>query len=264
MLEKIIHIYVLLFANTFCEKFNRFLFRLSLGGLGVLNYKTSKISGERSFLKNYLPGKHGALLDIGANEGNYTAEALSCNPGMRVYAFEPHPITFERLSARFENNDSVMTINKGLSSASGILNLYDYPDIDGSSHASLFSDVITDIHGAGNAVAHEVNLGTLDEFVEDHGINEIALLKIDTEGNELEVLRGGIRTLKNKTIEAIHFEFNEMNISSRCFFRDFWKILDQYKFYRLLPNGMLEIRNYTPLSCEIFAYQNIIAILDDS
>jgi len=77
------------------------------------------------------------------------------------------------------------------------------------------------------------------------------------------VLRGGIKTLKKKKIKAIHFEFNEMNVVSRCFFRDFWKILDQYKFYRLLPNGMLEIRNYTPLSCEIFAYQNIVAILDE-
>lgn len=263
MLEKIIHIYVFLFANTLCEKFNKFLFRLSLGGLGVLNYKTSKVSGEHSFLKNYLPGKYGALIDIGANEGNYSAEALSFNAEMRVYAIEPHPITFEILSVRFKDNESVIIINKGLSSASGILNLYDYPDKDGSPHASLFADVITDIHGAGTTVSHKVSLITLDEFVEDQGIDEISLLKIDTEGNELEVLRGGIKTLKKKKIKAIHFEFNEMNVVSRCFFRDFWKILDQYKFYRLLPNGMLEIRNYTPLSCEIFAYQNIVAILDE-
>jgi len=54
-----------------------------------------------------------------------------------------------------------------------------------------------------------------------------------------------------------------MNVSSRAFFRDFWRLLENYQFYRLLPNHMLEIKNYSPLSCEIFAYQNIVAILKD-
>jgi hypothetical protein len=44
--------------------------------------------------------------------------------------------------------------------------IYDYPNRDGSSHASLFQDVITEIHGAGSAVVHEVEVMTLDDFVE--------------------------------------------------------------------------------------------------
>ena len=263
MLEKLISIYVYLFAKTKFKKFNKLLLRLSLGGLGVLNYKTSVVSGEQAFLKKYLHNKNGTLIDAGANCGNYTKEAVKINPAIRVYAFEPHPKTYYKLRDNLAGYQNIFLINKGLSSVSGVLKLYDYPDKDGSSHASLFEDVITEIHGSASAIAHEVELTTIDEFVDIEEITEIILLKIDTEGNELEVLKGGVNTLSAGKIKAIHFEFNEMNIASRVFFKDFWNMLERYRFYRLLPNGMLEIKNYNPLSCEIFAYQNIVAILKE-
>ena len=263
MLQKIINAYVWVFAKPIFGKFNKLLFRLSLAGLGVLNYKNSKVSGEQSFLKNYLSGKNGVVIDVGANEGNYSEEVLAFNSNINVYAFEPHPTTFQRLREKFKESKRITTVNKGLSESAGFLDLYDYENKDGSSHASLFPEVITEIHGAGKAISHKVSLTTLDNFIAENGIGIISLLKIDTEGNELQVLWGGVEALKSKKIAAIHFEFNEMNVASRCFFRDFWKILDGYRFYRLLPGGMLEIKNYSPLNCEIFAYQNIVAILKD-
>lgn len=258
----LIRIYVFVFARTVFSKFNKLLFRLSLGGLGVLNYKTSAESGERSFLKGYLPGRKGVLIDVGANKGHYSQEALKYNPTINIYAVEPHPKIFTYLSANLRGKN-VVTINKGLSRESGILKLYDHADKDGSPHASLFEDVIADIHGAAATVAHQVEVTTLDKIVEAHNINEISLLKIDTEGNELEVLRGSANTLSKRKIKAIHLEFNEMNVISRVFFKDLWRMLSGYKFYRLLPDEMLPIRTYSPLGCEIFAYQNIVAILDE-
>lgn len=263
MLEKIIKIYVFFFARNVFSKFNKLLYRLSLSGLGVLNYQTSKISGERAFLKKYLPQKKGVIIDVGANVGGYCKEAFQYNRDIKIFAFEPHPVTYRRLIKNLENYTTITKINQGLSSASGRLKLFDYQDHDGSSHASLFEDVITEIHGAGAAVAHEVELTTLDEFVESNGIHEISLLKIDTEGNELEVLKGAVRVISKRKVKAIHFEFNEMNVASRVFFKDFFLMLGGYKIYRLLPNEMLEIKKYSPLGCEIYAYQNIVAILEE-
>jgi hypothetical protein len=63
-------------------------------------------------------------------------------------------------------------------------------------------------------------------------------------------------------IQAIHLEFNEMNIISKQSFKDFWDLLDAYDFYRILPGGkLLPIRVYKPISCELFAFQNLILIL---
>ena len=263
MVQKLIEIYVFLFARARFEKLNKLLYRLSLGGLGILNYKTSKVSGEKSFLEGYLANRSGVLIDVGANQGNYSLDSIRVNQGLVIYAFEPHPITFSSLAGNVINHSSIVPINKGMSAENGVLKLYDYPSKDGSSHASLFQDVITEIHGAGSAVWHEVELTTLDNFLKSENISEVILLKIDTEGNEFDVLRGGANAIAQRKIKAIHFEFNEMNVASRAFFRDFWKTLEGYRFYRLLPNEMLEIKIYSPLSCEIFAFQNIVAVLKD-
>lgn len=260
--ELIINGYVKIFGRSMFEGFNRFLHRLSLGGLGILNYKTPKISGEKNFLLSYLSGKEGVVIDAGANRGSYTLNAISSCDKLVIYAFEPHPTTFVSLCKSVNGLINVIPKNIALGSCSGTLKLYDYPTIDGSEHATLFQEVITDIHGSVNSVSHSVRVLTLDEFLTNEEIKEVLLLKIDTEGNELDVLMGAANALKQKAIKAIHIEFNEMNVVSRVFFRDFWKLLDGYKVFRLLPNEMLEIKKYSPINCEIFAYQNIVAILN--
>ena len=90
--------------------------------------------------------------------------------------------------------------------------------------------------------------------------NNYGLDKIDVEGNEFSVLRGMKMALLSGKVNAIHFEFNEMNVMSRIFFKDFYDFLTDYQFYRMLQDGLVEIGEYNPLFCEIFAYQNIVAI----
>lgn len=260
MLDKALYAYAYLFGREYFRRLNWLLYRFSLSGLGVLNYQNEFISGEVVFLKKYLKGRKGALIDIGANCGNYVKMALEVNPGIRVYAFEPHPVTFEKLKNRFGGHKNVTLINKGASNQEGRLKLYDYADNDGSTHASLYEGVIKEIHASSKTVAHEVDLVSLDKFVSESGIEEIALLKIDTEGNEFNVLKGASNLISSKKIKAIHFEFNEMNAVSRVFFKDMLELLKGYRCYRLLPHGMLEITKYSPLKCEIFAYQNIVAL----
>ncbi|MFL9710433.1 FkbM family methyltransferase [Methylobacillus sp. Pita1] len=90
--------------------------------------------------------------------------------------------------------------------------LYDYENNDGSSHASIFKDVIEEIHHA-KAVEHIVNMITLDEFVIKYKLNNISLLKIDTEGNELNVLMSALESIRKRKVNAMQFEFNEMNVA---------------------------------------------------
>lgn len=56
-----------------------------------------------------------------------------------------------------------------------------------------------------------------------------------------------------------------MNIVSKVSFKDFWDYLKEYEFYRILPGGeLLKIKNYSPIGCEIYAFQNIVALLKES
>ena len=68
------------------------------------------------------------------------------------------------------------------------------------------------------------------------------------------------KLIKENSIEAIQFEFNQMNIQSRTFFKDFMDILDGYTFFRITSFGLIPLDNYSPIKNEIFAYQNIFSI----
>jgi hypothetical protein len=119
-----------------------------------------------------------------------------------------------------------------------------------------------DIHKS-EAIETKISITTLDSIVEKYNIEQISLLKIDTEGNELSVIKGAAKTIAASKINYIQIEFNEMNVISHTFLRDFIRLLPNYKFYRLLPTEMLEIKEYTPLYHELFAFQNIIAVKDN-
>ncbi|MCB0370390.1 MAG: FkbM family methyltransferase [Bacteroidetes bacterium] len=253
-------LYVKIFAKPSFIKWNRFLYHASLKGMGVLNYKNDKESGEEAFLEKTLKGLNAPVVfDVGANVGRYSKNILKINSSAKLHSFEPHPSTFQKLSETMKGLASNLN-NKGVGKEKASLKLFDYQDQDGSSHASIYKGVIEEIHNK-KAVSHEVDVISLESYLKEQQISNIDLLKIDTEGNELNVLLGLGSFLKEGKVEVIHFEFNEMNIFSKTSFKDFWDLLKNYNIFRLLPNGrMLKINEYVGVDCEIYAYQNIIAI----
>lgn len=259
MIELVFKIYRLIFARSIFFKLNKFLYRCSMSGMGVLNYQSDSISGEAGFLSEYLSNKDNPVVfDIGANTGKYSQLLLRHNPASVIYAFEPHPITCQKLVTNLQQT-GVHTINAAVGATDGELTLFDYASHDGSEHASLHREVIEGIRGAQSSM-HRVKVTSLDTFAQEHHIDRIDLLKIDTEGHELAVLQGAAHLLKHHKIRAIQFEFNEMNVASRSFFKDFWDLLGDYDLYRLLPDGKVRIDTYSAVYCEIFAFQNIVAL----
>lgn len=226
--------------------------------MGILNWNT-ETNGEAKFLTEYLsPLTAPIVFDVGANVGNYSELVKKISNTAQVYAFEPHPTTFNDLKKSSLLYD-YEAINCGLGDENGDAILYDYKNNDGSEHASIFKNVIEQIHG-GESKAHGICIKKLDDIVLELNVDKINLLKIDTEGNELSVLMGGEKTIRKGNIDVIHFEFNEMNVISRTFFKDFYDFLPEYDFYRLLPDGFFSISAYSPKFCEIFAYQNIVCV----
>jgi FkbM family methyltransferase len=241
---------------------NKAMYYLSLRGLGVLNSENEDATGERYLIREYLPGKvkssHPVFFDVGAHEGTVTAELLGAFPNALVYAFEPHPETFLRLKSAGFPPDRVQYNNLAVGSKPGKAILFDRADQEGSEHASIHEEVISDIHHQ-NATAREVSLDTLDNIAKARGVTYIDYLKSDTEGNDLAVLQGASELLLTGRIGLIQFEFSEINIVSRVFMRDFRKVLAGYEFYRLLPRGLLPLGSGV-VATEIFGYQNIVAV----
>jgi len=204
-------------------RFNRLLFQLALRGMGVLNFESDRLSGERWLLEKFCKNKLKVAVDVGGNVGHYAELIAANNPGVRLFSLEPHPRTFRTLessAARF----GYVAVNVAAGAEVGHIDLYDHEAADGSEHASVFRGVIEDVHGS-RPTGHRVKMTTLDAFIEEHGIAKIDLLKVDTEGNEFQVLTGARKALADGRIELIHFEFNVTNVVSRVFMRDFYALL---------------------------------------
>jgi FkbM family methyltransferase len=229
---------------------------------GILQYKDSVSSGEDFFiskvLKAAVPTKAAVLFDVGANIGEYSEKLASNIPHAQIFAFEPNPASFRRLVDRFSIDRSITAVNVGLGAAPGELDLYDYSADGGSAHASLHADVMRSIHHCAAPKPIKVTIETLESVCRMNRIEHLHFLKIDTEGNELAVLEGGQNLVDQQRIDIIQFEFNEMNVISRAFLRDFYNILEQYTMFRLSEYGLIRLGNYDT-RYEIFKFQNIIA-----
>jgi len=231
-------------------------------GIGAAG--TKEITGEKFLIEHVLPRlldkEQPVILDVGANVGRYSKALYSAFPKAQIVAFEPVPRTFEALRATLATT-TVKCCSIGLSDAEGDAIIYDYDQVDRSEHASLFPGVLKDLHRAETIKETNVPLITLDAYCCAESILAIDFLKIDTEGNELNVLKGSRAMIQKNAIRAIQFEFNEMNVFSRVFLKDFYDILRGYSFYRLLPRALLPLGRYSSRN-EIFAFQNILALND--
>jgi FkbM family methyltransferase len=147
-------------------------------------------------IRRFVP-RGGYCVDVGANFGAVAlALADQVGPGGRVFAFEPGPFLFGRLAANARRNPSLERtlnlVNLGLS---------DRP-------ATLFWN--EDAANPGNAGLLEsagtrVEVTSLDSYFAKQPIPRLDFVKIDVEGMEYEVLRGGRETWK-KHRPVLYFE----------------------------------------------------------
>jgi FkbM family methyltransferase len=234
------------------------MFYLSARALGLHNYQWESISGERAAASACLKGKRQPVVfDIGANQGHWLAMVLQLAPEARVHAFEPQSALAKMIR---QLAPSATVTEAAVGSSTGHLRLHDYAGREGSEHATLVEGVIENLHGAGSR-STRVPVLRIDDYCRDFGIDHIDLMNIDVEGFELNVMRGAESMIRDRKIDAIQFEFNEMNVLARTFMRDIESVLaDGYRLFRVLPHGLMPLGRQSPWVKEQFIFQNVIAL----
>lgn len=131
------------------------------------------------------------VLDCGANLGNVTAPLAAT--GAHVHAFEPDPYAFKRLQKRFQGVANVTLHNAAVGPEAGSIRLMRADNFDDNPKgASVKSTVILGGRRIDEDEANSIEVEMIDlpAFIEgvlaEHG--EIAFLKMDIEGAELELL----------------------------------------------------------------------------
>lgn len=238
------------------------LLTVAYNKMGILKYQSDKVSGEEFVINTVLPRVlnkcHQIFFDVGANIGNFSKKLKTNFNQATIYSFEPNIFTYKKLKENLDSLD-INCYNLGLSSQSSTKKIYTYADQLDSEHASVYREVITDIHHSNSLVETEFNAVSIDQFCQNNSIEYIDFLKIDTEGHDYEVLKGAIGMIKEDKIGIIQFEFNEMNVVSRVFLKDFYCLLENYLIYRIDSQRIIPVWVYS-FDNEIFKFQNFLAI----
>jgi len=213
---------------------------MGIGAGGVV-----ESGGEQAVLlwlsEHRQPESRLCVFDVGSNKGQFLsmAQAVLCGSGFVVHAFEPSPITYSSLRENTEKYDNVILNNFGLGETAGSFSLYS--DAPGSGLASL-SKRRLDHFGLKFNHSETVQIETLNQYCESNHIQHIDLLKLDVEGHELDVLKGGRKMFAQQAVDIVTFEFGGCNIDTRSYFQDFWYLLQGTAMsfiYRITPSGYL-------------------------
>jgi FkbM family methyltransferase len=192
----------------------------------LLDYYVSRGLFEKELIEwcKQLCSKDKTMLDIGAHTGTYSISlAEHCKS---VYAFEPQRMIYYSLC--------------GGVALSSIKNVY-CKNVGLGSHEQVGTCTINGISlDGGGATIHtphnsmvlykeDIEIITLDSL----HLENIGFIKMDVENNELQVLQGGVQTLKRSNYPKILFEMNEQNDNLNSFLNDL-----NYKILRVSYNNM--------------------------
>lgn len=143
------------------------------------------------------------IFDVGANSGQTIRNLRQRFPAGEIHAFEPAEPAFAELQANCGHLPDVHLNSVALGGEPG---KYDFYEME-SSPMSSFLPLGRDGWGrVVRTVSRQVT--TVDDYCSQHGIESIDVLKSDTQGYDLEVLRGARRMLEACRVHLVYMEVN--------------------------------------------------------
>jgi FkbM family methyltransferase len=197
---------------------------------------------EYSELFEILSKDINTFLDIGSNIGYYSLLGVKSNPKMKVFAFEPAygPKYFLNKNVELNNfSNQIKPIDLALSNTTGNIDFYEVESLK-------YKYITHNLAGEGNAgtkttsrnfIKNTVKAGTLQSFIETNTIEQIDLIKIDTEGTEADILESGKNIIiQHQPIIICETLFN--TIENRL--EDYFLELD-YEMYNHNKTGLTKV-----------------------
>lgn len=190
-------------------------------------------------------GEAPVILDVGANLGAWArplGEAIASAgvEGAKLVAFEPGPGQRERLEVNLNGTPgfadvTILPYAVGAENGTG--------DFALTGEATGSSGLVTETGEAPQGTAAEivsVEIRTLDSLLDELGLAQVDYVKVDTEGNDPNVLYGAVEALRAGRIGAMQFEYNYLWLNNRFALAQIFRFAEDldYRIGKIVPGGV--------------------------
>jgi len=151
-----------------------------------------------------------SVVDVGANVGQFSLLVRGLHPGANIIAFEPLPDAAEKFRKVFAGDSRVRLHEAAISPEQGTATMHVSAAADSSSLLPIGARQSELFPGTEEVGTAEVVVGPLDAFVSVEDITAPALLKIDVQGFDLEVLRGSAPLLAKFSYVYVEASFERL------------------------------------------------------
>ena len=134
------------------------------------------------------------VVDVGANRGQFTLLARQLFPAANVFAFEPLTAPGEVFQRLFSDDQAVRLFRVAVGDTAGSAQM-NVTARDDSSSLLAPGALQSDIFGTDQLATQTISVRRLADVLEPSSLVGPAIMKIDVQGFELEVLRGSSELL---------------------------------------------------------------------
>jgi FkbM family methyltransferase len=169
------------------------------------------------------------VIDVGANTGQFASAVHTVLPRAKIYSFEPLPDCYSELSTRMAGVPSFRPFNVALGAETGSIT-FNQNTFSKSSSVLEMAPLHKQAYPWTAVTAPvTVQMQPLDDFCEELELMPEVLVKIDVQGYEDRVLRGGERVIRTASYVLIEASFQNL-YNDQASFSAVYDILRSYGF----------------------------------
>ena len=231
---------------TYILTYENYNWNINENGEGHLIKKISKVLKNKSI-----------IFDVGAYEGEWTKYFLNYDNNFSFHLFEMN----KEKTKKYKNLSGDIKINNFALGNHNSNDAIYYLPINTPDTSSLIENYHIKFEKKNQFLKKKCKIMKGDNYIKLNKLKKIDFLKIDTEGYELEVLKGFVKSLIHEKIKYIQFEFvREFYLRSKSTFHEIYYFLTKknYKIYKIYPNKFIEVKNYS-IDLEFSKYGNFLA-----
>ena len=169
------------------------------------------------------------VLDIGGNIGQFSKTMRMLLPNAQIYAFEPLPECYDKMVNLMQGDSNFMAFNVGLGDSNSTLTMKKSSYLPSSSFLNMSEKHKEAFPQTAGSEQVNVQVKRLDDICSELNLGKNILIKVDVQGYEAIVLKGGLKVFSKAKLLIMELSYQEL-YDNQPLFNDIYEELTKIGF----------------------------------